>query len=54
MVYVVDTVGVSLNRQWKCSSAISKSAMSVIKGISASFFRINTDVCIIHDSISFG
>jgi hypothetical protein len=53
MVYVIDTVTVDLNKQWKYSSAISKSAMSAIKGRSASFFRISTDDCIIHDSISF-
>jgi len=54
MVYVVGTVKVSLNKQWKYSSAISKSAMSAFKGRSASFFRISSDYCIIHDSISFG
>ncbi len=54
MVYVVNTVTVSLDIKWKFSSAISKSAMSVIKGRSASFFRTITDDCIIHDSISFG
>jgi hypothetical protein len=54
MVYIVGTDRASLNNQWKYSSAISKSAMSAFKGRSVSFFRISTDDCIIHDSISFG
>lgn len=54
MANIVSMDMVSLNKQWKYSSAISKSAISAFKGRSASFFRINTDYCIIHESISFG
>lgn len=53
MVYQTGSVKVSLNKQWKYSSAISKSAIAAVQGGSLSFFRINTDRCIIHDSISF-
>ncbi len=53
MAYMVSAVRVCVNKQWKYSSAISKSAMLAFKGRSASFFRISTDYCIIHDSISF-
>ena len=54
MVYVVGTVKVSINKQWKYSSSISKSGMLAFIGRSASFFTISTDCCVIHDSMSFG
>ncbi len=53
MANIVSIDVVSLNKQWKYSSAISKSAISAFRGRSASFFRISTDYCIIHDSVSF-
>ena len=41
-----------LNKQWKYSSSVQKSAILGFNGRSASIFRINTDYCIIRDSIS--
>lgn len=46
MVNVVGTVDMVLNKQWKYSSSVTKSAISDVNGRSASFFRISTDYCI--------
>jgi hypothetical protein len=46
MANIVSTVEVTLNKQWKYSSSVTKSAISDVNGRSASFFRISTDYCI--------
>lgn len=43
---IVCTVKSILNKQWKYSSSVTKSAISAINGRSASIFRISTDYCI--------
>lgn len=46
MANIVGTVKFTLNKQWKFSSSISKSANSSFDGRGASIFRISTDYCI--------
>jgi hypothetical protein len=55
MANIVGTVKFTLNKQWKysCSSSVTKSANSGVNGRGASIFRIDTDYCINHNSISF-
>lgn len=43
MADIVGTVKFTLNKQWKYSSSVTKSAISSCKGRSMSIFRINTD-----------
>lgn len=43
---IVSTVMVTLNKQWKYSSSVTKSAILGSNGRSASIFRISTDYCI--------
>ncbi|NLZ34775.1 hypothetical protein [Clostridium isatidis] len=40
----------TVNKQWKYSSSVQKSAILGFYGRSASIFRINTNYCINHDS----
>lgn len=46
MVNVVGTFGFVLNKQWKYSSSVTKSAISDFNGRSVSIFRISTDYCV--------
>lgn len=46
MTKIVGAVKVISNKQWKYSSSVTKSAISSLKGRSASIFRISTDYCI--------
>lgn len=46
MANIVGTVEVTLNKQWKYSSSVTKSAISGFNGRGASIFRISTDYCI--------
>ena len=46
MVDVVSTVKVRINKQWKYSSSVMKSAILGFSGRSASIFRKSTDYCI--------
>lgn len=43
MANIISTVGFSINKQWKYSSSVVKSAISCNYGRSASIFRISTD-----------
>ncbi|SFC87806.1 hypothetical protein SAMN05421842_1129 [Clostridium uliginosum] len=42
MANIVSTVRIILNKRWKYSSSITKSAISAFNGRSASIFRIST------------
>lgn len=46
MANVVSTVKFKLNKQWKYSSSVMKSAILGFHGRSASIFRKSTDYCI--------
>lgn len=46
MAYKVGTVKFVINKQWKYSSCVTKSAISDFDGRSASIFRISTGYCI--------
>ena len=46
MANIVSTVSFTLNKQWKYSSSVTKSAILDFNGRSAPFFRISTDYCI--------
>lgn len=46
MANIVGTVKFTLNKQWKYSSSVTKSAILDFGGRSASIFRISTDYCI--------
>lgn len=43
---IVSTVKVTLNKQWKYSSSVTKSDILVFNGRSASIFRISTGYCV--------
>lgn len=43
---IVCTVKFTINKQWKYSSSVTKSAILAFNGRSASIFRISTDYCI--------
>lgn len=46
MAYRVGTDGFVINKQWKYSSCVTKSAISEFDGRSASIFRKSTGCCI--------
>jgi hypothetical protein len=46
MACIVSTVGLSINKQWKYSSSVVKSAFLELNGRSASIFRESTNYCI--------
>jgi len=46
MINIVDTAIITLNKQCKFSSSVSKNGILVCDGRSVSIFRINTDNCI--------
>jgi hypothetical protein len=46
MANIVSTVKLQINKQWKYSSSVMKSAILVVNGRSASIFRKSTDYCI--------
>jgi hypothetical protein len=46
MANIVSTVGFVINKQWKYSSSVVKSAILHFNGRSASIFKSSTDSCI--------
>ncbi len=46
MANIISTVGLSVNKQWKYSSSVVKSALFDLNGRGASIFRISTDYCV--------